>query len=72
MLLTLCRLIRELHSIKSDAGNAKQEMDRLIISSGEIPSQKDIAQRTKDKENDFQSKKMINAMYNAAGLQADI
>ena len=61
-------LIKELHTIKSDALKAKKQMINTIIRKNIVPDNLDIQVNTED----LQSANMIKILFEGAGLEADI
>ena len=61
-------LIKELHTIKSDALKAKKQMINTIIRKNVVPDNLDIQVNTED----LQSANMIKILFEGAGLEADI
>ncbi len=58
-------LLRELHTMKSDASDAKQQMQRYIIKNNIIPDKEDIEVLSED----LTSKKLIDFYFKGAGLE---
>ncbi len=60
-------LIKEMHAIKSDAGNVKKNMIRSIIKTNAIPSVDD----TELEQKDMVALNLIDILFKGAGLKAD-
>ena len=60
-------LLRELHSLKSDAGKAKRDMLRTITRQNRIPDEDD----TEITERDLTSKNLVSDYFHGAGLEIE-
>jgi len=61
-------LIKEMHSMKSDASKAKKQMINTIIKTNEIPDELDITVE----ESDLTSLNLIKVFFKGAGLEAHL
>ena len=60
-------LIKEMHSLKSDAKNAKQNYQRQMLTTGRLPSIKNI----KIEKQDTTTKNYLETLYLMAGIKVD-